>query len=171
MKIEKAVCPHCGGPIEIGSRKILKCEYCGMPIVISDLEIDKTVDTSFEGTIPKVEKRSYEESPSFRIEKPRKHCYWTPVGFRTKKIWKMCIASVCYLFMLMFLVVPEDRFAIITMILAFFFSVHVGFSWQPFVDHLPGLKSKNIMFRAGIKTGYIFAAFMIFIMVMSSTVS
>lgn len=166
MKIEKAVCPHCGGPIEIGSCKIIKCEYCGMPIVISDLDIDKSDKNGSANTASKITASTYDkwgsETPiENRTKTNRKSSYWTPVGFRSKTKWKMCVAILVYLPLLELFLIPEDRVAMITAALVSLFSIHVAFSWQPFVDHFPGLKSGNDIIRVISKVAYILAAFMI----------
>ncbi len=161
MRIEKAVCPHCGGPIEVRSHKVIKCEYCGMPIVISDLDLDDADNNGFEDTVTVDETITYEDFPIDIVKAARKHSYWTLVGFRTKKNWKMICASIFYLVLLIMLFVPSKRAYNILSVILLFFIAQVFFSWQPLVDTLPGLKSKDASISTVCKAGYIFASIII----------
>lgn len=177
MKIEKAVCPHCGGPIDVGTRKIINCEYCGMPIVISDLEIDKSDNNGFSNSASKIRASEYDKWSNNSIPEKQtktasqKSNYWTPVGFRSKTNWKMWVSSTFYLVLLAVLLIPEDRPAMFSMVLWYLFGIHIVFSWRPFVDHLPGLKSGNKVIRVISKVAYLYAATMLVAFVISKTTS
>lgn len=202
MKIEKALCPHCGAPIRIRpGKRVMNCEYCDMQIIISDLELEEEEVSEedfarFEeqdfssryagsdifrehGRSPQEdgphftdfsggESDGFEESRNIPFADPvdpvtPQHGYWTPVGFRSRKVMNMILAGFFY-FSLISLVFSggADFFTNICAAAVYFFAVSVAFLWQPLVDRLPGLKRDAATGRKTMRIVYILIALLLF---------
>lgn len=202
MKIEKALCPHCGAPIRIRpGKRVMNCEYCDMQIIISDLELEEEEvseedfaryeEQAFSsgyagsdifrehGSSPQEdgphftdfsggESEEHEERGRIPFEAPvdpvpLQHGYWTPVGFRSRKVMNMILAGFFYFSLISgVLGGGSDFFINLCAAVVMFFSISVAFLWQPLVDRLPGLKKDAATGRKTMRIVYILIAFMLF---------
>ncbi len=202
MKIEKAVCPHCGAPVRIKpGKKVMNCDYCDMQIIISDLDLEEeeVSDEDFRrygeqdfssryagsdifpehGSSPKEEgphftdfsvgaSDVYEEKRGIPDEDPadpsfRQHGYWTPVGFRSRRMRNMILAGLFYFSLISGLLTSGSGFfRSLCSAVCLFFMVSTAFLWQPLVDRLPGLKKDILSGKKTMRIIYILIALMIY---------
>lgn len=162
MKAEKAVCPYCGAPISASEGKSSDtCAYCGMQYSIEGEDHAVHVPADREDSKeqgPDHENEPETDRPAQAAEKGGPD-YWMPVGFRTKKIWKMILGGFFYLGLIRNLLGDDSGHGLahrIAVSLLLFFWVSIPFSWQPLADTLPGLKSENPAVRRISKVGYMF---------------
>jgi len=181
MKIVKAVCPHCGAEIKVKpGTEIMNCIYCDMQIDCSDLELK-------EEDVPDREAAFYEEqnipAPSTgdapfpepgRENRNRSkdsaadpaspgHGYWTPVGFRSRNTINMVIAGLYYARLVFRLVTAESFLEGILSAALNLFIIGILFSWQPFVDHLPGIRKDIETGKKTMRAVYIVIAVAIYL--------
>lgn len=202
MKIEKALCPHCGAPIRIRpGKRVMNCEYCDMQIIISDLELEEeeVSEEDFRafdehgfssrfagsdifpehGSSPQEdgphftdfsggESNGYEETREIPYDDPAdavplQHGYWTPVGFRTRRLRNMILAGFFYFTLISGVFgAGSDLFSYLCAAVFMFFSISVAFLWKPLVDHLPGLKKEAATGKKTMRIVYILIALLIF---------
>ena len=201
MKIEKAVCPHCGAPVRIKpGKRVMNCAYCDMQIIISDLNLEEEevseedfrhyeeqdLTSRFSGSDVFQEHGSspQEEGPHFTDfsggengdrEESRnipyadspgpasmQHGYWTPVGFRSRRMRNMILAGLFYLSLISNLLTSGSGFfSSLCSAVCLFFIISTAFLWQPLVDRLPGLKNDLVSGKKTMRIVYILIALMI----------
>ena len=107
--------------------------------------------------------------PKTKLKNP-----FPPPGFRTRKWWKMVIASFCYLWYFIMLIGYHGRDTLIvnTAVFIFFviyplFLIDMCFSWTGIYDSLPFMMHKNFFLRSLFKFIYICAATWIMIVIVA----
>ena len=105
--------------------------------------------------------------PKTKLKNP-----FPPPGFRTRKWWKMVIASFCYLWYFIMLIGYHGRDTLIvnTAVFIFFviyplFLIDMCFSWTGIYDSLPFMMHKNFFLRSLFKFIYICSATWIMIVI------
>ena len=201
MKIEKALCPHCGAPIRIRpGKRMMNCDYCDMQIIISDLELEEETaeedytrneELNFSSRLtgsdifPERGRSSWEEGTHFTdfsggkddgYEEsrnnpyddpagpvPLKHNYWTPVGFRSRRMRNMILAGLFYFSLISGLLTSGSGFfSSFCSAVCLFFMISTAFLWQPLIDRLPGLKNDLESGKKTMRIVYILIALFIY---------
>ncbi len=167
MKVESAACPHCGAPVRIEyGKKTGFCEYCGMQLFMDGTEPAPREEERPERDREETWEPYADREPAAGKEagKARGLSYWTPVGFRTKTLWKMLLAGFWYIVLIAMVVSPGESVNTRESLIIVFWMlswIAVIFSWQPAADLLPGLKSENSSTRTAAKIGWCFLFIMI----------
>jgi len=102
----------------------------------------------------------YADSPD---PAPHRHGYWTPVGFRTRRMRNIILAGLFYLSLISNLLTSGSGFfRSLCSAVCLFFMVSTAFLWQPLVDRLPGLKNDLVSGKKTMRIVYILIALMIY---------
>lgn len=117
--------------------------------------------TDFSGSESEENRKSpYADSPD---PAPLQHGYWTPVGFRSRRMRNMILAGLFYFSLISSLLTSGSGFfSGLCSAVCLFFMISTAFLWQPLVDRLPGLKNDLVSGKKTMRIIYIMAALFIY---------
>ena len=172
-------CPQCGAPLRNAQdRSSIFCEYCGAEIQLNNEVVadTSTPETTYEHKdIPHSTVRprpanipnhtSRKTVGRQKREAQKKWEYWAPVGYRTKSLGKMALATLIYISFFSMLVHEDTVFSFphrFAVVFAYLGAIYTFFEWRPLTDYLPGFNKEN---KTGflVRAGWAFAFFCIFV--------
>lgn len=176
MKIEQTVCPYCGANLKIRpGQNSVECEYCKSSVLIPEAETVSAKAASPDAAAARDDRRpsaAVRNSGPAGISEPAKHAFFPLPGFRKKNILHMITAVCGYLFILYIALYLDEILESIFFTIASLSVVDICTDWTGLFSGLTGVKSRNWLTRALMKTIWsivIFTAW-VFLMAVIQTV-